>query len=191
MAPLSNIEEHRGKPYLHPRKQPRFRNWDKNVSGVELRHLRSQSLSDEQVIQVSRTEWLLSSEEEGKVYAVERVLQDDEALIDAHNASCEFWGVDDVYNVNEGYCRSCFICCHAYNCDCRDEHPICKHIHKVHAYNEKKLDEQRPHDVQKTIEKDFEILQQIKECIKEEDKIHFCLFVSDFVRKLQENFNLK
>ncbi|XP_059490668.1 uncharacterized protein LOC132205574 [Neocloeon triangulifer] len=181
-----------GKEYLYPRKRPKFRNWDKDTSGVELRHLRSLTLTDEQVIQVSRGEWLVASTDDGgPVFAVERAIEEDEALVEGHNASCAFWGVDDIYNVNEGYCRSCFICCHLYNCDCPDKHPICKHVHKVHSFNLKVIENQRPHELDKTIDADFEKLEKVRKSIKERDKVEFSEEILWFLNNLENKFELK
>jgi hypothetical protein len=100
-------------------------------------------IKDEVILQVSQFKWLVkSATEAGLQYTVER-----DEDVDEEDRGSEWCDICIDFNsdfdnhqdneTNESYCHSCGICSCFYTCDCPDEHTLCKHVHKVHSFNEK------------------------------------------------------
>jgi hypothetical protein len=113
------------------------------IAGVERRHDRGMHFKDEVVLQVSQFKWLVQSANEvGLQYTVVRDEDVDEK--DRGSEWCDVcidfnseFGRNGDNESNESYCHSCEICSCFYTCDCPDEHTLCKHVHKVHSFNDK------------------------------------------------------
>jgi hypothetical protein len=111
------------------------------LAPVERRHDRGMLFKDEVVLQVSKFKWLVQSASEvGLQYKVERDEDFDEEehgpelcgdCIDVNS------GYDEGMKSEESYCLPCGICSCFYTCNCPDKHTLCKHVHKVHTFNEK------------------------------------------------------
>ncbi|XP_059491040.1 uncharacterized protein LOC132205783 [Neocloeon triangulifer] len=182
---------YRGQDFIHPRRsRKRYSFCDAlEDTALDIRHSRGKWLKDEHIKQVSRHEWhVLSATNHQTVYTVKRLIEDDDDQIEEHNYRCEYWGHEDTFYANEGYCRSCEICCHFYECDCPDEHPICKHIHKVHMFNNKAVKEQQPHDLQKTIETALNDLKTLRSSIRLTDEGDFCVELQAFNQMILDKY---